>query len=807
MELLNFLTMILNYIKIAFRNLIKHKSFSAINLLGLSFSMSVCLLIINVITDQLSHDNFHKEGDRIYRVITETYRKKGPNIPYATTYLPLAQVLRDESTGVEKTVRITKSLRADAKADDKIMYVKGLYADQEFFDLFNFKLKSGNISNALKEPFTALLSEETSYKFFGNTNPVGKTIDFEGQGTFTVTGVVQEPKGKSHIKFEAIGSASTIPLLEKSGKHRELTDNWKNNSGGYVYIKLKDDASPASIEQTISEVLNTHLDEKQRSENKCALQLLADITPSPLMSNMLSHTIPAEVIWFMGFLALIVILSASFNYTNLSISRALSRAKEVGVRKVAGAKRTEVIVQFLVESVLYSFVSLVFAIVIYKILLDAFNGMSISSDIILDVSDTVSTYFWFVIFSVVVGFVAGLSPALFMSSFKPIVVLKNFSGIKLFSRITLRKSLIVVQFAISLFFIITAIIISMQSNLLVTSDYGFTKENIINIKLQDANAAQYLNDLSTRTDVVQLSASSHVPATGQNFAVFLRTNIEEEGQRFSYYYVDQGYIDNLDLELVAGENFPDNPSDYAERHIILNETGVKRLGYESAHEAVGEFVYLDKNDSTTVQIRGVVNDYNHQILLMKIGPLALRNMPHGLQYANVKIKSNDMESTLAGLEASWKQFDEVHAFDYQFFDDQLEQSYGFIKDLNGIISITAFLAIVVSCLGLLGMAIYNVESRTKEVGVRKVMGARVTDIAYLLSKGFLLLIVIAVVVATPLTFYVNNRWLQMIAYRIDLGIEILGTGILILLGLGVLTVGSQAIRAAFSNPILALRDE
>ena len=545
-----------------------------------------------------------------------------------------------------------------------------------------------------------------------------------------------------------------------------MTDDWAYNSGGYVYIKLKEDAEPKSIEQTISKILDIHLDEEHRSENTCVLQSLTDITPSTLMSNMLSQTLPVEVIWFMGILAMIVIFSASFNYTNLSISRALSRAKEVGIRKVCGAMRIEVIKQFLMESILYAVVSLIVAIFIYKFLLEAFNGMSISKDVVLDVVDTPQTYLWFAVFSVAVGLVAGFSPAVFMSSFKPVIVLKNFSGIKLFSKITLRKSLIVVQFSISLFFIITAIIITRQSNLLINADYGFAQENIINIKLQDAKADHYINAISRRTDVLEVSASSHIPATGQHYNIYLQRNIQEDGKGFCYYYVDQAYLKNMELELNAGENFPEYTTDYQERHIVINEAGIKSLGFGNPYEALGEFIYRDKNDSSAVQIIGVVKDYNHQMMLMKITPMALRYKPEGWQYVNVKIKSDDVESTIGGLEAEWKKLDHAHAFDFQFFDDQLEETYGFMKDLNGIIGITAILAIIVSCLGLLGMAIYNVESRTKEVGVRKVMGAKVSDITFLLSKGFLFLIILAVIIAGPITYFANDLWLRMIAYRI-----------------------------------------
>lgn len=799
--------MILNYIKIAFRNLLKHKSFSAINLLGLSFSMSVCLLIINVINDQLSYDNFHKDKDRIYRVITKTYKDNNPNIPYATTFLPLASSLEHEVSGVEQVIRISKHLRGDGKVDEHITNIKGLFADEKFFDVFNFKLAYGDVNSALKEPFSIVLSEKTSIALFGRSDPIGKIIEISNQGSYKVTGVVKENRQKSHITFDAIASASTMPILEKQGKLREITANWNDFSSGFIYVKINEGASAARIEETLSKTIEKNMDREKLGEIRCFLQPLNNITPSPLMNNMLSHTLPVEVIWFMGFLAVIIIISACFNYTNLSISRALTRAKEVGIRKVAGAAKKQLKLQFLIESILYALISLSFAIFIYQFLLEAFNSMSIASEIRLDVQDTVFTYIWFICFGLVVGIIAGIVPAMMLSSFQPITVLKNISGIQLFSRLTLRKSLIVAQFAISLFFIITALVISKQSNYLTNADYGFNKENILNIRLQDAQADQYINSISNRADVIMASAASHVPSTGQSYPLRVRKNLEDEKLRFSFFYVDHSYIDLLEIPLLAGNNFQEYPSSYTEKHIVINKEGSKLLGFETVHDAIGQSIYLNENDSSTVQIIGVVADYNHNYLLMDIRPMALRYNPSGLEYAHVKIKTQDIESTIAGLTAEWKKFDHSHAFDYMFFDEQLEESYGFVKDLNGIISITAFLAIIVSCLGLLGMSIYNAESRTKEVGVRKVMGAKIVDIIAILSKGFLVLLLIAVLIATPLAYFANNLWLQMIANRIDFGIEISLAGVGILLSLGLITIGSQAVRAAFSNPIFALRDE
>lgn len=803
--------MLLNYLKIAIRNLLKYKSFSFINIVGLSFSMSVCLLIITIINDQMSHDSFHENKDRIYRVITDVQEKAGAGgrFLYASTAMPVAGALKNDYTGVEEAVRITKSLRGDGKVEEKIIFVKGIFADQSFLEVFNFTLKDGNPTTALKDPYSVILSEKTAHKFFGVSNPLGETIEIGDKGVYTVTGVIKDTPAKSHITFDLIGSASTITILEKENiiQYNKVVGEWGNPYATYVYILLEEGVNPEIINNNLLEISDQHVDASEKHISKFQLQKLSSITPSPVMNNMFSQTLPVEVVLFMGLLALIVMLSACFNYTNLSISRALTRAKEVGIRKVSGARREQVVTQFLSESVLFSMISLAFSILIYQYLLSAFNKMHIAREISLNFEANLSTYFWFVGFSIVVGVLAGLTPAIFLSAFKPIKVLKNFSGIKLFSRLTLRKSLIVAQFTISLFFIITAIIISKQSGLLINAEYGFTKENIINIKLQDAKAEQYLNEITQRTDVIQASACSHIPVTGQSYGDRLRRNAEDEETRIRYFYTDQNYIENLDLTLIAGSTFPENASMDNEQFIVLNEEAIKALKFDNANESIGETIMIGRSDSSLVQIIGVVKNYNYEMLMMDIGPMALRYKPRAFQYVNVKVKANDIEATLAGLENEWKKLDQAHAFDYQFFDEQVENTYGFVKDLRGIISITAILAIIIASLGLLGMAIYNAESRVKEIGIRKVMGAEVSTIIIHLSKGFLLLIGLSIIIATPMAYFANNLWLQEIANRITVGPGILSTGILILLGLGVITIGSQSVRAAFANPADSLRDE
>ena len=799
--------MLLNYLKTALRNLFKYKTFSFINIFGLAFSMSVCLLIITLINDQLSHDNFHKNRDRIYRVISQVTDRDGRLSITATTTMPIASVLENEYSGVERIVRISKRLNGDAKTDEKFIPIRGLFADHNFFNVFGFSLIVGDKESALVEPFSIVLSEESAFSLFNTFDVIGKIIEISNQGLFTITGVVKEPPAKSHITFDAIASASTMNILEKDSTLQPITENWNDPYSSYVYMLLEKDAVVSNIEEILSEIEERYLDKEAEVKIHYLLQSLSSITPGPFMNNKLTYTLPVEVIIFMGILALIIMLSACFNYMNLSLSRALTRAKEIGIRKVTGATKWQIISQFLCESIFFSVLSLVFAILIFKILLEAFNHMSIAREVSLNIKEIHSTYLWFIIFSLFVGIIAGLSPALFLSSFKPIIVLKNISEIKIFSRITLRRSLMVLQFTISLLFIITAIIVQKQIHFFNNYEYGFIKDNIINIRLQDADAEKYISEIRKRTDVHQISACSHIPATGQNYGVRVRRKTEDEKTRFSYFYVNQNYLDNLGLKLIAGDNFPEIASKENEQFIIINRKALEILDFNSPHEAIGETLLLGDNEPIALQIIGVVENYNYDLVFMDIKGMALRYKPASFNYVNVKVNSDDIASTIAGLKTVWQKFDPTHEFDYEYFDLQLENSYGFFKDLSGIISITAILAIIVSSLGLFGMAIYNADSRIKEVGVRKVMGADIKDIILLLSRRFLFLLILSIVIATPIAFFTNNLWLQEIANHIIISPGILLTSIVVLLTIGIITIGSQAIRAALTNPSVSLRDE
>ena len=620
--------------------------------------------------------------------------------------------------------------------------------------------------------------------------------------------MIKKPPYKSHLQFDALVSNEVEKTLERARKSSiPLNDNWTAAWMGYVYILLNKDTRPDQVESYFPEIQRAYHTESMEHEFEFQLQSLNSISPGAFMNNALSTPFPLEGILVIAALALIIMISACFNYANLSISRAVTRSREVGIRKVTGARRIQIVTQFLSESVLFVFIALVFAFVIFQFLLQAFNESYIATITSLDIEENLWTYGLILVFTLLVGILAGIAPALFLSSFDPIKALKDLSGKKAFSRMSVRKSLIVVQFAISLFFMITALTISKQSSRFVQGTYGFSTENIINIPLHDADGELFLNEINSRGDVVAASLSSHLPVSGKNYGTDIRRNATDRKQQLYFFNVDQNYISNLNLTLVAGRNFPEYQSGTNENHIILNEKAIQSIGFQNATEAISEQVILGSSDTTLLQIIGIVKDYNFKPLMTDIQPMALRFQPHEFNYANVQINSSDIETTIAGLKSAWLKFDKDHAFEYQFFDEQVKESYAFLNDVIAIITISAILAVVVASLGLFGMAVYNAESRIKEVGIRKVLGAQIGQIVFLLSNSYLLLLLISITIAAPLAYFVNSLWLQEIANRITLGPGIISSGISIILFIGIITIGSQSIRAAFTNPVDSLKDE
>ncbi len=817
---LNSTGMYKNYFKVGIRNILKYKVFSAINIFGLAVAMSVCMLIILMLADQNRYDQFHEKKDRTYRILSDY---EGSRQPYATSPFPLASALKAEYPIVEETTNLTPGVGGDVMYQQKLADMRGYFAEPSFFNIFSFDLEKGDKATALSSPRSMIISSEIAYQLFNDEDPIGKTVefadrqlpfpqDFDGVGSaavpwgsFTITGVIDESRYVSHLKFDVLVSSSTRQSLVAEKKLDDLMDNWEWYFRTYTFALLQngknsDDLSTALTNLVAHKYVN--ITSEQTKGFKLLPQKLGDVALG-LTGNDTNNRLPLIAYYFLSLLALVIMISACLNYTNLSIARALTRAKEIGVRKVTGALRKNLIFQFLSESIITALLALVMAILMLLILAPAFKGLWVNKYLNFELPSIPSVYLIFLGFALVIGLLAGLYPALYLSKHQPINALKNLSH-ETPGKLGMRKVLGVSQFVISLLFITTSILIYNQFKHFISFDYGFSTHNIVNIELQGIDPEKLSNELQSVTGVTTISASDVIPAAGRSNG----NEVRKAGSTDEYYsndllLADENFMDNLGIKLIAGRNFMHKePAE----NILVNEAMVKQLGFKHSSEIVGEILET-KWGGEQFKVIGVVKDFRYRLLVNEheIKPMMARNQPEHFEYLNVKLSSTDLMSTMASLESTWKKLDPLHPFKYEFFDDQLQATHHAIFDIVAILGFISFLAIVIACLGLLGMATYTAERKTKEVGIRKILGAGDYSIALLLSKGFLRMLAVSVLIGAPLSYLINNLWLQEFPNRVEFGFGTVILGTFILLVLGILTIGSQTLRASKNNPVDALK--
>ena len=808
--------MIRNYLLVALRNLTRHKFFSFINIFGLAISMSVCLGIIMLVADQLTYDRYNTKRDRVYRVITKYLNADGSDAgnDYATSPLPLGESLTQDYTGVEKAVRIRRGFGNNWIEFDQDVNIPlgGFFADPEILDVFEYELEHGDPNTALREPYSVVLTKKAAQKLFKQEVPLGEVIKVGDLGEYKVTGILKETNQKSHIVFEALASYATLKSLEADSTLSAADGNWGNWTSGWVYLLLEKGRSANEIGRNLADIAK-----KQKPHDRTAndghqyqfyLQNLSAITPGPFINNPIGPFMPRIFVYFFGGLALIVMLTSCFNYTNLSIARSLTRAREIGVRKVNGAYRYQIFFQFLSESIIIALISLLAALVLLVAVKPFLMNLKFAQVLKWDLEANYYVYGAFFVFSLVVGILAGLFPAVILSKFQPVKVLKNAGGgLKLFARLGLRKSLLVVQFSLSLIFIISVLLLYNQLTLFIKADHGFEMANKINVRLNSTPYASLQAELNRFSNVENVSAASHIPAAGMTYGDGFKRNLsDQEGIGVDYFYVDANYLDNMNIPLLAGRNFKEDAGESNKNFIILNESAVEAFHFTSNTDALGEVIYVEQ-DSSKFEIIGVVKDYNHQVLMAKIGPMALRYNPEEFRLLQVKY-SGSHEDAVKAIESAWAKVNPSLKLDYKDFEEEVRFFYKTVfSDFVTIIGVIAGMAITISCLGLLGMATYTIETRMKEISIRKVLGSTDHGLVVLLSKGFFKLLLIAIVIAVPAAWFINNLWLQLIAYRTELSGGVISLGVLLLLLVGGLTIGSQTLRAAYANPVDNLKNE
>ncbi|TAE50112.1 MAG: FtsX-like permease family protein [Bacteroidetes bacterium] len=802
--------MLYNYLKIAFRNLYKRKFVSLLNIAGLALGMSACLTMILIIRDQLGYDTFHPNAAQTYRIVC----RQPDGMGVATVPYPLGDALQQEFPAIAAKTRLVRSIwGTDATtAANVTLPVDGFFAESSFFEVFGFKLNSDNPAAALSEPNTLVLSQQTAERFFGKNNPIGETLTLKNKGTYRITGVVETPPGKTHLEFDVLASVSTLATLEKAYPPEEevekVTDNWGNWYMAYVYVTLQPGKTREDLTKALLAVSSSRKNaEKTDKDLTYVAQSLGSLSPrAERLANDTGRAAPWFLIW--GLLAFVVILTLfpCLNYANMAISLSLSRIREMGIRKAMGAGVRDVKNLMRAEAIVTSLLALVLAYPLHLII-NGFVAESFPPEVqMTGLKAGPLDWLIFVVFGLLVGLLAGWIPARRMARLHPALALRgNKSGEQPGTRrLGWRKMMLVGQFVVSLVLMIVVATLWTQMRFMTVADYGFQKENLLTVELQGNKAELMAAELSRDPHVSGVCATS-VQIAGSNLQGFtLQKGPGTEPLSIHGAIVNDQYIPVMGLELVAGENFPAQiPS--TEQFLIINEKALDMLGIGSAQEAIGQTLWL--SDSLPVTIRGVLRDFHYRIMEHGIEPFALRYSDFQFGLLHVRIAPGDPVQTFSALDQIWRRLDKVHPLKATFMEQSMREAYGDVILTGQMAGFFAILAIVLACMGLLGMVTYSVGSKVKEIGIRKVLGASAAQITLSLSRSFLTMLLIAVLLAVPLGYLLSLQFLQLFAYRIEVGWMIPAMCVAALLGLALLTVGVQTVHAALANPVKTLRSE
>lgn len=801
-----------NYIKTAIRSLLRHKFFSAINIFGLAVAMSVCMGIIMLVADQFNYDRHNPNRDRIYRIVTQAVDQNGvvtDSQENAASPMTLRQELKENYTGIEQVVRLMRGFGngwIEFENQDINIPISGFFADPEVFEFFDYEFLYGDPTTALKEPYTVVLTRKAANKLFKEENPVGQTLKVGDIGTYTVTGVLKETQNKSHIVFEALASIATVNSLPS----KETLTDWTNYWNGWTYVMPQAGQSTEVMQHNLDKIFEKHIGSIENPgvyKMKFALQPLMAITPGPFNNNPIGPVLPWLFIYFLGGLALLILLTSCFNFTNLSIARSLTRAKEIGIRKVTGAARWQIFTQFLSESVMVALVALVLAMAFLILLKPMILQLNFARIFRWDLELNEMVLAIFIVFALVVGILAGFFPAVVLSGFQPVKVLKNLGSLKLFSRMGIRKALLVSQFTLSLFFILSVLVLYNQLELFLNQDHGFNMDKNIMIRLNNTSAQNLKNELTKFNTITSVAAASHVPAAGTSYSGGYKRILDDpEWVNMGYFLVDEDYLTNMNIELMAGRFYSIEGKETNGDYIVINKKAVEKFNLGSAQEALGQEL-IQESDSSKRTIIGVVSDYNHRDLTREISPMALLYNPDQFNLLQVSYLGS-YEEAARTIEKAWATVNPDLKVDFKPVDSEIKMFYEIVfGDIVTILTVIASLAIMISCLGLLGMATYTTETRIKEISIRKILGSSNTALVALLSKGFVKLIALSVLIGVPLAYFANNAWLQLIAYHTSFDATVIAIGVLVLLVFGVITIGSQTIRATFVNPVQNLKSD
>ena len=814
------------YVKIAWRNLMRNKIFSFINIFGLSVGLTCCILITLYVVHETSYDKFYKDRDRIYRLGT-VFIDQGVEDKGGNTSAPLGRMLQQEYPEVQSSARLLNLFRDDKtlfqvqgnNAKVKSFYeTKGFLADSNFFQILTYKFKEGDPKTALLEPNSVVINEDIAQKLFGNESAINKIIrvssSTNGDTSFRITGVLADLPGPSHLDARFF-------LTFKGGRmNRFANDNpsLQNNNMFYTYLLLKDGNDAKKLEQKFPDFIQRHLSEQLKQTGKQRKYFLSSLPNIYLSGIKKNNTIAGgskTTLFILGSIALLTLLIACINFMNLSTANSAKRAAEVGVRKVLGAQKNSLLRQFLGESMVMSAIALVFALIFTVLLLPVFEQVS-GKTLIITSQQKILLGGLFILLALITGLLAGSYPAFYLSSFRPIKVLKGKFSNSL-AAISLRKGLVVFQFIISIVLIVASVIIANQMRFMRKKDLGFQKDQQVVIPLRTStakNSVQAFKDaMANNTSINSIGTSMAYPGIfhPQDWLMYRQGQTMDNSKQVYINLVDNNFLQTLGVKLTAGRLFSSQFAADTLTSFVINEEAVKEFGFASPQDAIGKWLGFDiDGEQQRFNIVGVVKDFHFKDLHEPVEPFAFRfynDADAGFNYMIAHSSGGNIKQTLSALEATWKKLNPNEPFEYSFLDQDFQKNYEVESRQAGLIDYFTIVAIIISCLGLFGLATFTAEQRTKEIGIRKVLGASVYGVVALLSKDFMKLVLIAVIIASPLAWYAMNKWLQNFAYQTTIGWQVFALTTLIAVVIAFTTISFQAIKAAVSNPVKSLRTE
>ena len=818
--------MIKNYLKIAWRNLAKNKVFSFINIFGLSIGLTCCILISLYIYHETSYDKYHNNAGNIFRLGT-VFIDQGVEDRGASSSAPLGKMIQQDYPEVIASARILSLFR-----DDKTLFQvnedggksrsfyesKGFLADSNIFQLLTYRFKEGDAKTALLEPNSVVINEQIAQKLFGNESAINKIVwirsSTNGDTTFRVTGVFSDPPGPTHL------DAKFFMSFRGGRMNRMANDNPSllNNNMFYTYLLLKNGADSKQLQEKFPGFVQRHLGEQLKQmgrDRNYFLTAVPDIYLSGVAMNGGTTGGSKTTLFILGSIAILTLIIACINFMNLSTANSAKRAAEVGVRKVLGAQKQSLLRQFLGESLVMTGIALLFALIFTLLLLPVFQQVA-GKTLIISFQQKIILGSLFFLLALITGLFAGSYPAFYLSSFRPIKVLKGKFSNSL-AAISLRKGLVVFQFIISISLIIASVVIAKQMNYLRDKDLGFQKEQQIIIPLRTSAAKNrvqaFKDEMATNTSINSVGTSMAYPGifNSQDWLMYRQGETMNNSKQVFINLVDNSFLQTLGVKPVAGRLFSNEFAADTLTSFVINEQAVRDFGFASPQDAIGKFLAFESNgEQLRFTIIGVVRNFHFKDLHETIEPFAFRfynDADAGFNYMIVRSSTGNMKQSLSVLEKTWKKLNPNEPFEYSFLDQDFQKNYEAESRQASLINYFTIIAIIISCLGLFGLATFTAEQRTKEIGIRKVLGASVQGLVALLSKDFLRLVLIAVIIASPLAWYVMNKWLQNFAYQTSIGWQVFALTTLIAVVIAFVTISFQAIKAAIINPVKSLRTE